>query len=184
MTNFEIEDELRPNLSLGEKLVWTGKPKTGVVFRSSDFFLIPISLLWAGFTVYLETSILSTGAPFPFAIIGILFVLVGLYITVGRFFLDSKKRANTIYGITADRIIIKTGIFNREIQSLNIKAQSEIRLNQKADNSGTITIGPTDFRYTMMQGMEWPGAKQPPRLDLIENVKSVYDLIIEFQRQK
>jgi len=110
-------------------------------------------------------------------------VLVGLYITVGRFFIDAKKRANTVYGITSDRIIIKTGIFSKEIKSLYIKTLSDITINQKADNSGTITLGPTDSRYAMMQGMEWPGVKQPPRLEFIEEVKGVYDKIIDLQRQ-
>lgn len=45
MTNYEIENELRPDLGSDEKLVWTGKPKTGIVFRSSDVFLIPFSIL-------------------------------------------------------------------------------------------------------------------------------------------
>ena len=184
MTNYDIENELRPNISSNEKLIWTGKPKKGILLRSSDAFLIPFSLLWGGFALFWETSVLSTVAAFPFALFGIPFVLVAIYITVGRFFLDAKKRANTIYGITTERIIIKTGILSREIKSLNIRTLNEITINQKSDNSGTITFGPTDFRYAMMQGMEWPGAKQPPRLEFIEDVKSVYNKIIDLQRQK
>lgn len=184
MINYDIENELRPNLSSDEKLIWTGKPKTGILLRSSDAILIPFSVFWAGFVVFWETSVLSTDAPFPFALFGIPFVLVGLYITIGRFFVDAKKRSNTIYGITQDRIIIKTGIFNREIKSLNIKTLSDITINQKADNRGTITLGPTDSRYSMMQGVEWPGNKQPPCLEFIEDVKSVYDIIIDLQRKK
>lgn len=184
MTNYDIENELKPNLSLDEELIWTGKPKTGILFRSSDAFLIPFSLLWGGFAIFWETSVIATGAPFIFKLWGIPFVLVGLYITVGRFFLDAKKRANTIYGITNDRIIIKTGIFSREIKSLNIRTLSDITINQKADNSGTITFGPTDFRYTIMQGIEWPGAKQPPRFEFIEDVSSIYNKIIDIQRQR
>ena len=68
--------------------------------------------------------------------------------------MDAKKRANTIYGITPDRIIIKSGIFSRDIKSLNIRTLSDVTINQKADNTGTITLGPTDIRYSMMQGME------------------------------
>ncbi|MEO6720586.1 MAG: PH domain-containing protein [Ferruginibacter sp.] len=184
MTNFELEEELRPNLSSGEKLIWTAKPKTGVVFRSSDAFMIPFSLLWGGFALFWETSVITTDAPFFFKLWGIPFVLVGLYMIIGRFFVDAKKRANTIYGLTSDRIIIKSGIFSRDIKSLNIRTLSDITINQKADNSGTITLGPTDIRYSMMQGMEWPGAKQAPRLEFIEDVKSVYDKIIEMQRQR
>ena len=184
MTNYEIENELRNTLSSDEKLIWTGKPKTGIIFRSSDALLIPFSLLWGGFALFWETSVITTGAPFFFKLWGIPFVLVGLYITIGRFFVDAKKRANTIYGITHDRIIIKSGIFSQDIKSLNIRTLSDITINQKADNSGTITLGPTDFRYSMMQGIEWPGNKQAPRLEFIDDVKNVYDKIIALQRQK
>lgn len=184
MTNFELEEELRPHLSSGERFIWTGKPKTGIIFRSSDTFMIPFSLLWGGFALFWETTVIVTDAPFFFKLWGIPFVLIGLYMIIGRFFVDAKKRANTIYGITSDRIIIKSGIFRKEIKSLNIRTLSDITISQKADNSGTITLGPTDIRYSMMQGMEWPGAKQPPRLEFIENVKSVYDKIIDLQRQK
>lgn len=184
MTNYDIENELRPNLSLDEKLIWTGKPKTGIIFRSSDFFLIPFSLLWGGFAIFWESTVIMTDAPFFFKLWGIPFVLVGLYITIGRFFIDAKKRANTIYGITSDRIIIKSGIFEKDIKSLNIRTLSDVTINQKTDNTGTITLGPTDSRSSMMQGIEWPGVKQTPRLEFVENVKSVYDKILELQRQK
>jgi hypothetical protein len=184
MTNYAIENELRPNLSSDEKLIWTGRPKSGIVFRSSDTFLIPFSLLWGGFAVFWEISVIETDAPLLFKLWGIPFVLVGLYITVGRFFVDAKKRANTIYGITPDRIIIKTGIFSREIKSLNIRTLSDITINEKNDKTGTITFGPTDIRHTMMQGMEWPGANQPPRLEFINDARNVYKQIIELQRQK
>lgn len=184
MTNHDIENELRPNLSSDEKLIWTGRPKTGIVFRGSDIFLIPFSLLWAGFAFFWEITVVTSGAPFFFKLWGIPFVLVGLYITVGRFFVDARKRANTVYGITSDRIIIKSGIFSSEVKSLNIKTLSDITLHQKADNSGTITLGPTDYRHSMMQGMDWPGVAQPPRFEFIQDVKSVYNKIIELQRQK
>ena len=184
MTNYDIENELRENLSSGEKLIWAGKPKTGILLRSSDTFLIPFSLLWGGFSVFWETSVITTDATVFFKLWGIPFVLVGIYITIGRFFIDAKKRANTIYGITTDRIIIKSGIFSSEIKSLNIKTLSDITINQKSDNSGTITLGPSGMRYSMMQGVEWQGTKQPPRLEFIEDVKSVYDKIIDLQRQK
>jgi len=184
MINFDLENELRQNLSSGEKLIWTGKPRTGIMLRSSDIFLIPFSLLWGGFAVFWESSVLATDAPFFFKLWGIPFVLAGIYMIIGRFFIDAKKRENTIYGITTDRIVIKSGVFSTDIKSLNIKTLSDITINQKSDNSGTITLGPTDMRYSMMQGMEWPGNKQPPKLEFIDDVKSVYDKIIDLQRQK
>lgn len=146
--------------------------------------MIPFSLLWGGFALFWETSVFSSGAPLLFKLWGIPFVLVGLYMVVGRFFVDAQKRANTIYGITSDRIIIKSGIFNRDIKSLNIRTLSDITLIQKADSSGTITLGPTDLRYSMLHGMELRGIRQPPKLEFIMDVKAVYDKIIDLQRQK
>lgn len=184
MTNFDIEKELRPNLSQGETLLWSGRPKTGILFRSSDAFVIPFSLLWAGFAVFWEATVFTSGAPILFRLWGIPFLIVGFYITIGRFFVDAKKRANTVYGITNDRIIIKSGLFSKEIKSLNIRTLSDVSLTQKSDNTGTITLGPTNFRNSMIQGVEWPNSNQTPRLELIENVKSVYDKIIDIQRQR
>ncbi len=107
MINYEAENELRSNLSSDEKLIWTGKPKTGIIFRSVDAYLIPFSLLWGALALFWETSAITSGAPLPAVLLGIPFVLVGLYIAIGRFFVDAKRRANTIYGITQDRIIIR-----------------------------------------------------------------------------
>ncbi len=180
MIDFEIETELNSCLGNDEKFIWTGKPKTGIVFRSSDVFLIPFSLLWGGVPFFLIMTVLFSNGPFigPF-IFGILIVLIWLYVVVGRFFLDAKKRENTCYGITQDRIIIKSGIFSKEFKSLNIKTLSAISLNQFKDKSGTITLGTTYFHYSLMQGLEWTGIKQPPpRLEFIQDVEKVYDIIM------
>jgi Bacterial PH domain len=184
MIEFDIENDLRQDLNSNERLLWAGKPRRGILLRGSDIFLIPFSLLWGGFAVFWETSALTTNAPLLFKLWGIPFVLIGLYITVGRFFIDAQRRANTKYGITEDRIIIKSGIFRPELKSLNIKTLSDITLTQKKDNSGTITLGPADARYSMMQGMYWPGLKQAPKLEFIENAKEVYDKIVQLQRPK
>jgi hypothetical protein len=184
MTNYDIEAELRPHLSSGERFLWTGKPKTGIVFRSSDIIMIPFSLFWAGFAVVWESMVIVMGAPFIFKIWGIPFVLVGLYITIGRFFADAVNRANTRYGLTQERIIIKSGIFKSEIKSLNIKSLSDITLNQKPDNSGTITLGPVNNRIVMMPGKEWNTATQPPCLEFIDDVREVYDKILRLQSQQ
>jgi len=56
-------------------------------------------------------------------------------------------------------------------------------LDQKSDNSGTIILGPIDSTFSMIQGMERQGVRQSPRLEFIEDVKIVYDKIIDLQRK-
>jgi hypothetical protein len=185
MTDYLVENEIRGSLSPNEKLVWAGKPKSGIIFKTSDIFLIPFSLLWCGFVIFWESTVMRMNAPFFFMLWGIPFVLVGLYITVGRFFVDARRRTNTIYAITTDRIIIKSGIFRPEIKSLNIRTLSDISFTEKNDHSGTITLGPSIYSYSMFRGFDWSaGGRQAPRFEFIENVKELYDKIIELQRQK
>jgi hypothetical protein len=184
MTDSDIDHVLKSHLTESEKLIWTGRPRRGVSFRNTDIYLIPFSLLWCGFAIFWELNALRTEAPLFFKIWGIPFILVGIYITIGRFLFDAQKRANTIYGITNDRIIIRSGIFSKEIKSLNIRSLTDITIKEKSDNSGTITLASASYWNPIMQGMDWPGVKQPPALEMIENVKHVYDKIIFLQRQK
>ncbi|MCC6461107.1 MAG: PH domain-containing protein [Saprospiraceae bacterium] len=183
-SDFDTRQILQPALSPGEKLLWTGRPKTGLLLRSGDIFMIPFSLLWGGFAIFWESTVLSGGAPFFFALWGIPFVLIGLYMIIGRFFVDAYQRSKTVYGITDDRIIIQSGIFSSEIKSLNIQTLSDLTIKEKSDGSGTISLGPQDPRSAMMEGMAWPGVKAAPQLAFIPGVRQVYDLLLQLQRRR
>ncbi|CAD0007344.1 PH domain-containing protein [Flavobacterium chungangense] len=180
---FKTSDELKSHLDNNESLIWTGHPKKGIVFRSSDIFLIPFSLLWCGFAIFWFTTALTSGAPFFFALFGIPFVLIGLNFVFGRFIIDAKQRANTIYGLTEHRIIIKSGIFTKSIKSLNIKTISDIEYEEKSDGSGTITIGPKNPIASWERGFDMNNRnKTSPSIDLIPEVRKVYNKIIEIQK--
>ncbi len=91
-------DVIESELSSSEKLLWSGQPRQGVVFRSNDIFMIPFSLMWGGFAIFWELMVL-TMIPKDGGIIsiifplwGIPFVIIGLYIMFGRFIVDSKRR--------------------------------------------------------------------------------------------
>src|SRR5205809_7881260 len=98
--------EIERELSSGERLLWSGQPRRGFRLRSSDAFVIPFSLLWCGFAIFWETSVITKGAPFLFRLWGIPFVLVGLYIVFGRFIVDARTRERTFYGITSRELFL------------------------------------------------------------------------------
>src|SRR5690349_4837441 len=104
----QVQNELYP----GEALLWSGQPASGIRFRGTDVLVIPFSLMWAGFTCFWESSVLSQGISF-FALWGIPFVLVGNYIVWGRFLVDAWQRSKTSYALTNQRIIILSGVFSR-----------------------------------------------------------------------
>jgi hypothetical protein len=67
-----IESELEPK----ERLLWSGRPKQGIVLRGSDVFMIPFSLLWCGFAIFWEYTVWSQAAPPFFLIFGGFFVVI------------------------------------------------------------------------------------------------------------
>ena len=79
---------LETQLSLGEQLLWSGMPRQGFAFRKTDLYTVPFSAMWLGFAIFWESSVFYTNAPLFFRLWGIPFILVGIYMLVGRFFGD------------------------------------------------------------------------------------------------
>lgn len=180
----DLKSELTQHISSNEKLIWTGQPKAGIVFRSADIFLIPFSIIWCGFAIVWLATAISSGAPFFFSLFGVPFVLIGLFFVFGRFFVDSKQRENTLYGLTEERVLIESGIFNKSVKSLNIRMLSDIEYTERSDGSGTISFGPKNPMMIWGNGMNWmPGMKANPQLELIPDVRNVYNQIIEIQKK-
>lgn len=182
MEQHEVEQLLARELAPGEKLIWSGRPRQGVMLRASDAFLIPFSVLWCGFAIFWETGVVRDGAPSFLMLSGIPFVLIGLYFVAGRFVADAAERRKTVYGLTNERVIIVAGLFRRTVKSLNLRTLPEMSLTERADGSGTITLGPsTGFPSA---GSSWPGHRQvaPPALEGIEHVRSVHEQLRQAQR--
>jgi hypothetical protein len=144
-------------LASGERLLWSGRPQQGVVFRSSDLFLIPFSLLWCGFAVFWEASVVARNAPLLFQLWGIPFVLVGLYMVFGRFMVEAYQRRKTVYGLTDQNVVIVSGLLTTDVRRLNLRTMSDISLDERTERRGTITFGPTPPYYAWFRGASWPG---------------------------
>ena len=76
-------------------------------------------------------------------------------------------------------------LFSTKIKSLNIRSLSDIEYDEKSDGSGTITVGPKNPMMMFGNGMKvFPWANGTPSLEMIQNVRKVYNQIIEIQRRK
>lgn len=180
----QIHDSIRTELGAGEQVLWSGQPRQGVFLRGTDAFAIPLSLLWAGFAVFWLVSAIQSNAPPFFVLFGVPFVLVGIYIVAGRFFVEARQRAATHYAVTPLRVIIASGLFTRKVKSLNLKTLSDLSLSQQGDGSGTITLDSQNpFAFAFGGMSSWPGAEQylGPRFDLIAQAREVYETIRKAQ---
>jgi hypothetical protein len=154
-------------------------------------FLIPFSILWGGFAIFWEVSVLkiapkaqgTTAVVFP--LFGIPFVVVGLYVMFGRFFVDAYARSKTTYGITSDRIVIVSGIFSQQTKSLQLRTLSDVSLTEGSNGFGTITFGPTTSYGGFFPGGSWPnsGRVATPAFEMIDRAKEVYDMIRSAQKK-
>jgi hypothetical protein len=111
---------LRGELMRHEELLWAGRPKQGVYLSRSDIVQIPFSLLWGGFAIVWEVVAISSGAPFHFSLCALPFVAVGLHLMLGRFYLDTRVRSHTFYGVTNLRVLILTGPRMRNLTSIDL----------------------------------------------------------------
>jgi Bacterial PH domain len=179
----DIQERLPFQLGPREEVLWAGQPRGGLMLRAADGFLIPFSLLWGGFAIFWEASVIASGAPWFFAIWGVPFVLVGLYIMVGRFWVDARQRAQTSYAVTSERVIILSGLFVRQMKSLSLDTLSDVTLTERRDGSGTITFGPCPPFYGWYGGGGWPTAHRAvPAFELADEARQVYEIIREAQR--
>jgi hypothetical protein len=176
-----IENQFTSYLGPEESLIWTGRPSQGIKFNSYDLFYIPFSFIWASFAL---SNIFSTISQ-PINLFSLLFELIflglGVYITIGRFFFDALKRRYTYYAITSKSILIKSGIFFKEIDTLDIGSTYNINLKEKSNKSGTIIFGPEDPRNPFFKRRNWQKDSSVPIFEFIQNVKEVYDLIIQIR---
>lgn len=166
-------------VSRGETLLWSGVPRQGIFFRPADALLVPFSLLWGGFAVFWEATVLATPSPGFFALWGIPFVLIGLHITVGRFFVDAYRRRRTTYAVTARRVIVRSGATT---ESLDLASLPTLSLREHSNGLGTITFGSSPFPVAFTSSA-WPGVKGPPEFVQIPDARRVCDRIREAQQE-
>ena len=181
-----IADRFREELNPGERIIWSGQPQQGLMLRPADIFMIPFSLMWGGFAIFWEFGVVSSGAPLFFMAWGIPFVLVGLYIIFGRFFVDSAQRGKTYYALTDERAIIISGLFNQNTKSLDLKKLPEINISTKGNGKGTITFGASHPMAWMYAGSGFPNMGRyhiAPSFEMIDDARTVYQHIKRLQKE-
>jgi hypothetical protein len=185
-------DRFASRLLSGEHVLWSAKPRQGIMFSGRDAFLIPFSLLWGGFAIFWEFGAVSgtmtaRGGPSVvgfFPIWGVPFVLIGLYLIVGRFFVDAWLRGRMDYALTERRVLILRG---QEITAVDLARVSTVNLRGGANGGrGTIFFGYDDsgfggwgggWGYRRGWGYWTPSADRRPQFIRIQRAQEVFNQI-------
>ncbi len=179
MTEF-IKSQLLPD----EKVIWEGKPdKKSFLFQGPSWFIIPFTFVWFAFALFWEFTAWVSGAPFFFLIFGGFFVLMGLYITIGRFFVANKEYNNLYYVLTDKRALVQQGVSSIELKSVDLKKLGDIQLNVKSSGKGDIIFGSKGVINFYIPG--WPMMRNfynmPTAFYSIENAQNLYSKISEIR---
>ena len=175
-----MDPEIQETLEPGERVLWSGVPPRGLRLRPQDGFLVPFSLVW--------TAIAATGfvagrkAPnTPMAVVPALFLVIGAYLVVGRFFVDAWTRTRTKYAVTTSRVLIISGFWSRETRSLSLEGLSDMRVTKGRNGRGTIKFGadPVGSRRNFAFGGSSGGA---PCFEGIDDVAEVERIIRKAQQ--
>ena len=176
-------DAFKGRLLPREKVLWSGRPGQGIILTRSDALLIPFSLMWGGFAVFWEASVLSTHAPLFFALWGVPFVLAGLFITVGRFLLDAWLRGRILYALTDRRILFLRSRPWPAFKAVRLDTLPEATLNEGSDGRGTIRFGQQARLWAGSQSRNFgalvPSLDPTPQFISIPDVQRVFDLVQE-----
>jgi hypothetical protein len=184
----------------GEEILWTGRPDPRRVFTASDWFVIPFSLVWAGGAFFWEGAVISGLAsspsskyavvPWVFALFGLPFVLMGLYLIVGRFVHRAWAHRRTWYALTNKRALVAYGPAGQHGRSVTLGDVKDISADRRTDGSGTITFGQADRATTIVGAMPrssflgapgWMGIRQGPlTFTNIPDVAAVESLATSF----
>lgn len=165
-------DNRQPNwintyLSPDEYILWNGSPGKGHLLNKQDIFLIPFSIMWCGFAIFWETSVLTNSAPLLFKLWGIPFVCVGLYMVFGRFIAKAYMRKETVYVITNKRIL---SFVKNQVNTLDYHICPAKTVTRYSDGSGSIC-----FSSSSQPNMQFyiPGRSSNQSLFELDNIPDV-----------
>ncbi|MDP3858267.1 MAG: PH domain-containing protein [Stagnimonas sp.] len=116
---------------------------------------------------------------------GLPFVGIGLYLIFRRFFIEAQQRASTHYAVTNQRIIIVSGLFSRDVKSLNLRTLSDLSLSEGNSSFGSIYFGggsPFSFMFRGFSSWLGMGSQLGPHFDQIQGARSVYETIRNAQQ--
>ena len=180
------KDEIKSKYLNSEVILWQGDAVNVPLFNKSDIFIIPFTLIFGGlFVIYALISALMmiAGESALFSLVGITFLLIGLYILFFRIFYRKKRILREIYFVTENRVFAFDSMRDEVIFDISLN-ETELYLGDKSLILGsTNSIG--DFVYNLGLDIFFRKfIKETPTFKYIDDISGVYKIIIENKKKE
>ena len=115
-------DPQSPVLVDGESVLWSGKPKKNAFIVNRIFAMMPIALIWLALDSFALTQMFSAGTQMLSFLVPFMFLhLFPVWLWLGNALTANKAWQNTTYYVTDRRILIQSGVFSQDAQSIYYK---------------------------------------------------------------
>jgi hypothetical protein len=170
----------QPELLRDEEILWTGQPKVKV-FALADILLIPFSFLWCVIVFVFAAAAFFSGEVIVILFAAV-FLILGLFVLIGRFIWKIKRRRNTFYAVTNKRVLVFTDVWTKDVQAVFIESIPVINRLIRSNGSGTIKFGNMSFLGSLNEstGMDFllpPYGREVPVFYDIKDARKVYDTV-------
>ncbi len=144
-----LDDKLKD----GEELLWTGSPETFVLITSADILLVPVSIWIGAYIIHTGLSIIQRSVASDYSlgqvIVGVIgglpFIVMGLYLTLGRFIYKNWHKRHTVYAVTNTRVLSISDLGRIIVRDQPIDEIPDLRKSSGRGGLGTITFGKSPF---------------------------------------
>lgn len=178
MMNKTLQPELMPN----ERLIWSGQPRSGWRLKPGDKMRLPVSALFTLFAIYWTWQATTFTTPPNLWVMGVPFIFFGLYVLIGRYWVEAQQRKYSSYGLTNQRVIIVCEWPFRRVISIAIKDIDHVFMDETAEGIGSIVFGMSIKTSTPFLPQRPKPKRFAPSFEAIPKVKQVYALIQNMQK--
>jgi hypothetical protein len=173
-----LHELFQPFLKPGEKIVWTGQPKQGLLIRDADMIAIPMSIMLFGFALLLDYLSVAFDVHWITRVSAVFFSGLFVYLGVLRFFVAAKRRRYIRYCLTTKRILVITGKKNM-LETLPLGQIERAEITAEKDGSGHISFGNSNPVWPWLLGTFYFSSAPVPGLELIPDLERVYELLVQ-----
>ena len=171
-----MDIDVQRQLLAEENVLWQCSPYPGFILSFIEIYNTLFGLVVCGMAVHWNLVMWGGDDSSALKLLGVPFFVSGIYLLIGRFWVEKWHRQRFNYLVTNRRILIlKDGIISK---SLDIKRLPKLKLYNQSNGRGTIIFGdPIDQLYKLS-----PLFDTRPQLSQIDKANFVYSLILKQTR--
>ena len=165
-------------LKPGERIVWSGKPKQGLLLRDADMIAIPMSIMLLGFALLLDFLALNFDVRWPVIFFAVTSSGAFIYLGIVRFFTGARRRRHIEYCLTNKRVLLLHGPKGK-LETLPLSQIDKAEVTAEKDGSGHVSFGNSNPVWPWLLGTFYFSSAAIPGFELIPDVEAVYDKLVE-----